>query len=311
MKKYILFISMFFFTGTSFCQNIIYFNENWEVVKDKENANFYRKIFYLRSDSLYKIEDYYISDSIQMKGLFHDPQAEFEEGLVRWYYENGNVKTEAFYVFDEIKGLRRTYYSNGQVEELRNYLLENDSIDYEIKELFNKEGDTLVYNGNGQYIKYYDNSNIKIKGQLENGLKVGKWQSWRKNGELHYTEYYNANGQIDHGKSYDLESNEYSYEKLKVKVTYKGGDKKLFKKIYRNINYPREAYNAGIEGEIYVNLVINKNGRISESYILKGIGGGCDQEALRVIKKCKKWNPGLQRGQKIKTKVTLPIRFKL
>lgn len=311
MKKYILFISMFLFTGTSFCQNIIYFDENWEVVKDKENANFYRKIFYLKSDSLYKIEDYYISDSIQMKGLFHDPQAEFKEGLVRWYYENGNVKTEAFYVFDEIKGLRRTYYSNGQIEELRNYLLEYDSIDYEIKELFDKEGDTLVYNGTGQYIKYYDNNNIKIKGQLENGLKIGKWESWRKNGQLHYREYYNSNGQLSHGKSYDLQSNEYSYEELKVKVNYKGGDKKLYKKIYRNINYPREAYNAGIEGKIHVNLVINKNGRISESFILKRIGGGCDEEALRVIKKCKKWNPGLQRGQKIKTIVTLPIRFKL
>lgn len=67
----------------------------------------------------------------------------------------------------------------------------------------------------------------------------------------------------------------------------------------------------GIEGRITISFVIDKDGSITNIKILRGIGFGCDKEAIRVLNKMPKWNPGKQRGKPVKVSMTLPITFKL
>lgn len=76
------------------------------------------------------------------------------------------------------------------------------------------------------------------------------------------------------------------------------------------IKYPQLAREAGIEGRVYVQFIINKNGEVEDPNVIRGIGGGCDQEALRVVKKAK-FVPGRQRGRAVRVRFVLPIRFKL
>jgi len=76
------------------------------------------------------------------------------------------------------------------------------------------------------------------------------------------------------------------------------------------IKYPQMAREAGIEGRVYVQFIINKNGEVEDPTVIRGIGGGCDQEALRVVKKAK-FVPGRQRGRAVRVQFVLPIRFKL
>lgn len=76
------------------------------------------------------------------------------------------------------------------------------------------------------------------------------------------------------------------------------------------IQYPEMARKAGIEGRVYVRFIVNKNGRVEDPEVVRGIGGGCDKEALRVIKTAK-FKPGLQRGRPVKVKMTMPIVFRL
>lgn len=78
-----------------------------------------------------------------------------------------------------------------------------------------------------------------------------------------------------------------------------------------NLQYPFEARRRGIEGTVIVVFEIHPDGSIKNVEILRGIGGGADQEALRVVMNSPKWEPGKQRGREVITRMRLPIRFKL
>lgn len=80
--------------------------------------------------------------------------------------------------------------------------------------------------------------------------------------------------------------------------------------LQKKINYPEMARKAGIEGRVYVQFVVNKKGRVENPRVMRGIGGGCDKEALRVIKQAK-FRPGMQRGRPVKVQMSLPIVFRL
>jgi protein TonB len=92
---------------------------------------------------------------------------------------------------------------------------------------------------------------------------------------------------------------------------FPGGDKALKEYIVNNIRYPEVARQSGISGIVYVQFVVEKDGSISDVKVLRGIGGGCDEEAMRVVKSMPKWKPGKQRGQPVRVYFTLPIEFKL
>ncbi|TFV97546.1 M56 family peptidase [Algoriphagus kandeliae] len=78
-----------------------------------------------------------------------------------------------------------------------------------------------------------------------------------------------------------------------------------------NLKYPDKAKQMGIEGTVVLAFVVNTDGSISDVEILRGIGAGCDEEAHRVVQNAPNWEPGKQRGQAVRTRMRLPIRFKL
>jgi len=89
------------------------------------------------------------------------------------------------------------------------------------------------------------------------------------------------------------------------------GYEKLSKYLRSNLKYPRNARENEIEGKVFVSFIVEENGNISEVNILRGIGGGCDEEAKRVIESMPDWIPGKQRGKAVKVQFNMPIVFKL
>ena len=79
----------------------------------------------------------------------------------------------------------------------------------------------------------------------------------------------------------------------------------------KNLKYPNQARRMGIEGKVFVQFVVDKDGSLNDIKVLKGIGGGCDEEAVRVLKKHPKWSPGKQRGRPVKVRMVIPVFFKL
>ena len=92
---------------------------------------------------------------------------------------------------------------------------------------------------------------------------------------------------------------------------FRGGEQKLMEFIRNNVVYPQKAIDAGIEGRVFVEFYIEKDGTVSNPQVLRGIGHGCDEEALRVVGLMPKWFPGKQRGHAVRVRYTLPINFKL
>lgn len=75
--------------------------------------------------------------------------------------------------------------------------------------------------------------------------------------------------------------------------------------------YPEIAKESNIQGRVTVKFVVNEEGNVSDIIVVKGIGGGCDEEAVRVVKKMPKWKPGKQNGRPVKVYFSLPITFRL
>ncbi|MBZ0242672.1 MAG: TonB family protein [Bacteroidales bacterium] len=92
---------------------------------------------------------------------------------------------------------------------------------------------------------------------------------------------------------------------------FPGGPGKMMEYIAKNIKYPAMARESGIQGRVFVNFVVEPDGSVSNVKILRGIGGGCDEEAVRVVEDMPKWTPGRQRGKAVRVSFNLPVRFTL
>lgn len=92
---------------------------------------------------------------------------------------------------------------------------------------------------------------------------------------------------------------------------YPGGEAALYQYLADNIKYPQMAKESGIQGRVFVTFVVEKDGRVTDVRVLRGIGGGCDEEAIRVVKNMPKWTPGKQRGKAVRVQYNLPVKFTL
>jgi protein TonB len=92
---------------------------------------------------------------------------------------------------------------------------------------------------------------------------------------------------------------------------FDGGMAELSKFLSKNLRYPRQATNGEIEGKVFVQFVVGKDGKVSQVTVIKGIGYGCDEEAVRVVSLMPAWTPGKQSGKPVAVRYNLPISFKL
>jgi TonB family protein len=90
-----------------------------------------------------------------------------------------------------------------------------------------------------------------------------------------------------------------------------GGMKAFYDYVQKELKYPEQAKNQGIQGRVYVQFVVDKDGSITDVKTIRGIGGGCDEEAVRLITNSPKWVPGKQQGETIEVTMTLPVTFRL
>jgi periplasmic protein TonB len=98
---------------------------------------------------------------------------------------------------------------------------------------------------------------------------------------------------------------------VKEMPAFPGGDADMVHFLKNNLTYPLEAKEANITGTVYLGFIVERDGSISGLRILRGIGGGCDEEALRVVHMMPKWKPGRQQGHEVRVQFTLPIKFTL
>ncbi len=94
-------------------------------------------------------------------------------------------------------------------------------------------------------------------------------------------------------------------------ATYPGGMEKMYEYIGSNLKYPQQARETGTQGRVYVTFVVEKDGSLTDVKVLRDIGSGCGEEAVRVVKSMPKWKPAKQRGKTVRMQFNLPISFTL
>jgi len=101
------------------------------------------------------------------------------------------------------------------------------------------------------------------------------------------------------------------YEVVEIQPSPPGGMAGWNKYLMENLRYPTNAQRKGIEGTVIVAFVVNIDGTTTDIEILRSVGGGCDEEVIRIVKGSPKWTPGMQRGTPVRTRMRLPLRFML
>ena len=106
------------------------------------------------------------------------------------------------------------------------------------------------------------------------------------------------------GKLYDLGS-------VEIAPEYQGGQSALGKYLASRLRYPVRARENKIQGKVYIGFIVEKNGSLGDFKVIRGIGGGCDEEAIRVLRSAPAWKAGMVNGKPVRTSYVLPITFQL
>jgi protein TonB len=92
---------------------------------------------------------------------------------------------------------------------------------------------------------------------------------------------------------------------------FPGGIEKFYAYLGKNIRYPAVARENNVQGKVFLTFVVEKDGSLTDVKVMRGLGSGCDEEAMRVIKASPRWKPGQQNGRAVRQQYTVPISFTL
>jgi|GEM_PF-2151133 len=161
----------------------------------------------------------------------------------------------------------------------------------------------------GKWIDYYANTtSVWCESNYSKGKEVGELLSYYRSGKLKRREIYKKDDTTVTGTCYDEMGNEIMFTPF---MTQPRPLFKLEKLLAQNLHYPENARERNIEGKVVVSFVVNTDGTVSDVKAIQRIGGGCDEEAVRVMSLMSKWTPGTIDGQISKIHFRQPISFKL
>lgn len=103
----------------------------------------------------------------------------------------------------------------------------------------------------------------------------------------------------------------YSAQLVDTPPEFNGGQAKLARYLNRNLKYPSRAREQNVQGKVFISFIIEPTGDLSNFTVMRGIGSGCDEEALRVLRSSPNWKPGILEGKPVRTRYVLPIIFRL
>jgi len=96
---------------------------------------------------------------------------------------------------------------------------------------------------------------------------------------------------------------------IEVQPSFRGGINKFYDYLRSSVRYPAIAMEQGIQGKVFVSFIVERDGTLTDIQVLRKLGGGTDEEAIRVLKASPAWNPGIQNGKKVRVKFNIPISF--
>ncbi len=99
------------------------------------------------------------------------------------------------------------------------------------------------------------------------------------------------------------------YAMVDEMAQFPGGQAEMLKYLQENLQYPEAAKANNVHGRVFVKFVVERDGSLSDIQIFRGLGSGCDEEAIRLIQSMPKWQPGKNKGKEVRTSKTVPVTF--
>lgn len=277
----------------------------------------------------YQVGDYYKSGKIAMKGTTTTRNKITKTGTFFYFYENGSRKSIINYENNTPIGSYFEFYENGSKKlegewcDNKNYIIPN----VKIKNCWNEMGVQTITEGTGFFEEVYFEGSIQFyyttvshdnsktiskydarkkeleKGKIVNNLKDSIWTGYDKKTKIRYFENFKK-GEFISGVSVDSNKVEYKYNVREIRPLPKKGMQDFYEYISRNFNTPKVE---GLEGKVILSFVVDVDGTLTDFKILRDLGFGTGEEAIRVVKNYNGWIPGEQRGIKLGCVFGLPI----
>lgn len=286
-----------------------YFRNKKGLVSTKDSADYIRVISPIdtATGELYAVTDYYRNGRVMTMGksLNNDIYLK-RQGIFTSYFENGVRKSEINYDKGKPVGDELFYYPNGNLY----YKSRLDSSGYWVtSEVRDSTGRELVKNGNGKAVFYNEDfKKVASVGPIVNGLHDGEWEA--SNDTMRWVCLY-VKGKGTSGKSFDLKGNVHEFQQAATEPKFDGGVDAFNGFLVKHIRYPKIAKKNDVQGKVFLSFIIERDGRVVDIKVIRGIGSGCDEEAVRVLKLMPNWTPGYQFGVPVRVQYSLPISFSL
>lgn len=227
------------------------------------------------------------------------------DGEARFYWDNENIKQELSYVNGRVDGLVRNYNEKGILQEM--FSIEN----------YRREGPTSYFDSTGKYLDdvSYASGKLDVK---EEPLTYSSRRDDKGTQDVTKQTVQNTEKKVKKKVTTDqqlpptvdveknLEEDPAFYLSVEVMPEPIGG----MQAIYKKISYPKQAIEKNIEGTVTIRAFIDRDGEVLDAQVVNGIGYGCDESA-RLAVFYHRFKPGLQRGQRVKVQMDIPIEFKL
>lgn len=307
MKTNLLTTTLLFISAALFAQNIKptrYYLDSLKNITTEQNSKYIRIVEnYKDQPNLFLFTEYYRSGKVSMKAISTKKDKPYFQGPQINYYENGNKKQESNYIDNNLNGKQVEWYENGDIkaEKEISWDSQNKNSITKIMQFWNKDKQQTVIDGNGQYED--SDENIYEKGSIRLGKKEGVWEGKNLKQNYSFSEIY-RDGEFISGISADKDNNKHPYKILMEKADYKNGMQDFYRFVGKNYRTPSVQ---GLKGKVYITFIVEADGNLSDFKILKDIGHGTGEEAIRVLKKSEKWIPGKMRGMPARVSYSLPI----
>lgn len=261
-----------------------YFTDDWRPLKKSYGATYYRiiesdgdgylvKDFRVKSDSLYRT----------MQCSHVSPEV-VRHGKTVEYYRNGTMKAVEWYDLDEPTGLWTTYYDNGTLREEMIY--RGDERLW--IQCWSQEGKPLLVQGTGEVVKDVDEGAETRHTMYVDSLLVSSFSIRHQRCDTVY----------------------YVTDEM---ASYKDGFEDFYRELGGHLKgkYPKKARRMGVEGRVFIQFIVSKDGHAIEPKVLRGIGAGCDEVAVEALQSITGWTPARHMGQVVQQLFVLPVVFRL
>jgi TonB family protein len=283
-----------------------YYMHYSKIVSTKDSANAYMAILPVNDSGVYPVLQYDKDHRLTFSGFSttSNPNKLSYTGAYTDFYENGKPSIVANFDNGKPSGKIMQYYPNGQ---LYTYRIQPKNGHILLIECRDSTGKVLAKNGSGHWIIYAKKfKKIDEEGTVQDSLEDGKWA-----GEIDHFGSFET--MYDHGNltSHSDDNLYISHSSLYPFVAVQPYYPDFGSYLAKSIRYPKYAKERNIQGKVFVQFVVERDGRLVDIKVLRSPDQSLSDEAVRVIQDCSKWQPGIRDDELVRVMYTVPINFTL